>query len=263
MSIPLKENVQFAKSPKYIYSFKVKTQMMFRTSLGSGDVLTLNLNISKTSIGAGWCEISQDRVCIVGGGRPTSKGIIIDVKKDFAVTKLAPMSTARKCHGLIYYADYLYAIGGNDGKVPLSSCERYAFDTTNWEGLMPLPISCSGLSLVISEATKSLFAIGGFDESYLDCIQKLNVVTLRWELLQIKLPYSESCIACFKVEPLIYLILGNILFEFNPCSLDLKQIMELHSSIWSYGGLSVFRDGVLYCPRYIGEAKQQRISYFS
>jgi hypothetical protein len=64
----------------------------------------------------------------------------------------------------------------------LSECERYACAENRWETLPPLPRACYGASGLVVES--SLYALGGYDYSFLDLVQKLSLESLTWELMQ-------------------------------------------------------------------------------
>jgi hypothetical protein len=45
---------------------------------------------------------------------------------------------------------------------------------------------------------KSLYALGGLDDSLLDSVQKLSLESLTWELMQLRLPHPEYAVPVSK-----------------------------------------------------------------
>jgi hypothetical protein len=99
----------------------------------------------------------------------------IDTRREFAVSHCAPMLTPRRRHAAVYHTPHLYILGGENGSY-LSECGRYVCAENRWEALPPLHRACSHTSGVRVE--NSLYALGGFDGSELDLVQKLSLESL-------------------------------------------------------------------------------------
>jgi hypothetical protein len=54
----------------------------------------------------------------------TSEVVKIDTRT-LTVSELPLMFTARRAHAAVYYAQYLYVLGGYTGSTYLSECERF------------------------------------------------------------------------------------------------------------------------------------------
>jgi N-acetylneuraminic acid mutarotase len=111
----------------------------------------------------------------------------IDTLREYAVLSVPPMHTARNGHASVYHSQYVYVLGGANGKF-LSKCERYECAESQWEVLPPLPVASCWVTAV--ELDNSLYALGGYDGRSLDSVQKLSLDSLTWKLMQLKLPQT-------------------------------------------------------------------------
>jgi hypothetical protein len=181
---------------------------------------------------------------ITGGGDPAVEEVVrIDTRREFAVTQCPPMLTSRVYHAAVYHPPHLYILGGWNFRW-LSECERYVCAEQRWEALSPLPRACSSTSGVVVE--RSLYALGGYDGSYLDLVQKLSLESLTWELMQLRLPHAGHIISCFKVSDTeAYLVVNKTLCSFT--ALEVRPLKTLTEEIYSWYGASYYHSGTLYC----------------
>jgi hypothetical protein len=107
------------------------------------------------------------------------------------------MLTPRYLHAAVYHTPHLYILEGYDDR-NLSECERYVCAENRWEALSLLPRACTCTSGVVVE--NSLYALGGYDGSELDLVQKLSLESLTWELMHFRLPFTGWCIPLFEAE---------------------------------------------------------------
>jgi hypothetical protein len=122
-----------------------------------------------------------------GGDRAVSDVVSIDTRREFAVADCPPMLTARGDHAAVYHTQHLYILGGFNAGRALSECERYVCAENRWEALPPLPRACFNTSGAVIE--RSLYALGGYCGGELDLVQRLSLVSLKWKLMQFRLPY--------------------------------------------------------------------------
>jgi hypothetical protein len=174
-----------------------------------------------------WSELPGGGLLITGGGFPEIREVVrIDTPRECAVSSLPPMHTARYSHAAVYHSQYFYALGGYIG-VQLRECERYVSAESRWELLPALPVACGVMSAV--ELDNSLYALGGFDGSFLGAVQKLSLDSLTWELMQLKLPQASWYFACFKTDTQVYFLIRETLYSFT--SLQVSQ-SRLSWAIW-------------------------------
>jgi hypothetical protein len=188
---------------------------------------------------------------ITGGGYPDAvrEVVRIDTRREFEVSHCAPMLTPRNSHAAVYHTPHLYILGGWDDSRELSECERYVCAENRWEALPPLPRACSGSSGVVVE--NSLYALGGYDETYLDLVQKLSLESLTWELMQFRLPFAGISIPYFKVRDTeVYLVVNKTLCSFT--ALEVRPLKTLTQDCSSCFGASYYHRGTLYCPSFEG-----------
>jgi hypothetical protein len=197
---------------------------------------------------------------ITGGGIPAVREVVrIDTRREFAVAHCAPMLTPRSFHAAVYHTPHLYILGGYSGSI-LSECERYVCAENRWEALPPLPYACSGTSGVVVES--SLYALGGYDVSTLDLVQKLSLESLTWELMQFRLPFSGDGIPCFKLRDLeVYLVINKTLCSFT--ALEVRPLKTLTANIKSWFGVSYYRRGTLYCSSSVRGVRSYEIGSLS
>jgi len=80
------------------------------------------------------------------------------------------MSTRRKHLGCAVYNNLIYAVGGRDDCMELSSAERYNPLTNSWQPLIAMNSRRSGVGLAVVNG--QLYAVGGFDgTTYLKTIE--------------------------------------------------------------------------------------------
>ena len=98
----------------------------------------------------GSAQYHDDKIFLMGGSRQysaTSTVGIYDVTKDkWQLTAKMPTPKETKT---IQYGQYLFTIGGYNGKSPLNVFERYNITTGKWLSLAPIPQTLSAHSVVV------------------------------------------------------------------------------------------------------------------
>jgi hypothetical protein len=91
----------------------------------------------------------------------------------------------------------------------------------------------------------SLYALGGYDESELDLVQKLSFESLTWKLIQFRLPFAGYGIPCFKLlrDTEVYLVVNKTLCSFAA----VRPLKNLTEGVQSLFGASYYSRGALYC----------------
>jgi hypothetical protein len=154
------------------------------------------------------------------------------------------MLTPRRAHAAVYHTPHLYILGGWNDSRCLSECERYACAENRWEALPSLPRACYGANGVVVES--SLYALGGYDRSSLNLVQKLSLESLTWELMQFRLPFVGYGIPCFKLRDTeVYLVVNKTLYSFT--AFEVRPLKTLTERISSWYGASYYHIGTLYC----------------
>lgn len=72
-----------------------------------------------------------------------------------------PMKCSRSGAGVASLGQYIYVIGGYDGKSQLNSVERYDTEHDVWEDVSSVSIARSALSVTVLDG--KLYAMGKFD----------------------------------------------------------------------------------------------------
>jgi hypothetical protein len=172
--------------PTFIYSHSYGTDQLQRTNLVTGEHSCHRVPSYTFKPYCCWSEVPEGSLLFTGGEHPAEQEVVrIDTRREFAVSHCAPMINRRNSHAAASHTPHLYILGGDNGISVLSECERYVCAENRWEALPPLPRACMSTSGVVLE--NSLYALGGFDETFLDWVQKLSLESLTWELMQFRL----------------------------------------------------------------------------
>jgi hypothetical protein len=243
--------------PTFIYSYEQTTDQLYETSLATGATSCHRLPSYTFKQFCCWSELPGWSLLITGGGQPVTREVVKIDTRPWTVSEQPPMLTARKAHATVYYAQYLYVLGGYTGSISLRECERFACAVKRWEALPPLPTACFSMSGVVVE--ESLYVLGGRNlPGYsLDLIQKLRLEGLTWEPLHLSLPQTDVCIACFKLSATeVYFLLNKTLYSLQ----TLSPVKTLPEGTKSDYGPSYYSRGRLYCSSTTGAAKRLEIS---
>eukprot|EP01016_Furgasonia_blochmanni_P035541 TRINITY_DN3945_c0_g2_i1.p1 TRINITY_DN3945_c0_g2~~TRINITY_DN3945_c0_g2_i1.p1 ORF type:complete len:395 (-),score=25.43 TRINITY_DN3945_c0_g2_i1:119-1303(-) len=121
------------------------------------------------------------------------------------------MKQTRKEHSAVLLQNYIYVLGGYDGKTNsfLSSCERYSVEREAWETISPMRVAkCAFGATTVND--KYIFTVGGYDGSErLSTIERYDAQTDRWTVLEVTLRESLSNSACFSPKQNHIVILGG------------------------------------------------------
>jgi hypothetical protein len=230
----------------FIYDYERSSGKLFRTDLSTAARSYLCRTSYSFINGIRWSELPGGQLFITGwrsvitGLGSTKEVVKIDTFREFAFSDQPRMCTARFAHGAVYHAQRLYVLGGLQNNVILKECERLEVGESSWESLPPLLKACYDLSGV--GEGDSLYALGGKSSSQLDCIQKLTLRSLTWELMQVQLPFAGCSILSFRTDTQIYLVMQRALYSFIP----LLAVKPLSCGITSYGGTCSYFRGQLY-----------------
>jgi hypothetical protein len=247
--------------PTYIYSFD--KYQLFRTNLVTGEQSSHNVPSYTFKRFFSWSEVPEGNLVITGGmdedGSTVRDVVSIDVE-NFEFSALEGMLTPRRDHAALTHTQHVYVLGGHNGRRYLSECERYRWAEDHWEALPPLPTACIDMSGVVVE--NSLYALGGFDGTPLDLVQRLNLGSLTWELMRLRLPYPGRAIPCFKLRPTeVYLVVNKTLCSFT--ALQVRQLKTLAQDIRSWNGASYYHYGTLFCSSGEGAVRRHEIGSLS
>lgn len=95
-------------------------------------------------------------------------------------TILPSMKTGRSGAGVAALNQYVFVVGGFDGRAQLSDVERYDTEQQIWESVAKIQIARSALSLTVLDG--KLYAMGGFDgQSFTSVSEIYDPAIDRWE----------------------------------------------------------------------------------
>jgi hypothetical protein len=155
----------------------------------------------------------------------------------------------------VYYDKYLYVLGGT------YLCERYSCEQDRWEIFGKLPgkhyLYCD-LNAVLMEATQSIYMLGGrgyigdyYDYHFLDLMWRLDLVSLEFELLSVKLPSPKVNVPCFvtsRESTTFYLLLNQDVYLCSPSASTLQRVSSAEVDVKGRGPC-YYQRGTLYCVR--------------
>jgi hypothetical protein len=248
--------------PTFIYSYMPYTDELYRTNLVTGEQSSHRVRSYRFKYGCCLSEVPGGGLLITGGMNgldAVKEAVRIDVGT-FEVSPQRDMHTPRGFHAAVCHTQHLYILGGRNYRYS-SKCERYVWAKNRWESLRSLPRACSNTSGVVVE--RSLYALGGYaDGSYLDLVQRLSLENFTWELMQMRLPYGDFNIPCFKLRNTeVYLVVKQTLCLFT--GLEVRPLKTLSKVISNFGGASYYRRGTLYCSYYEGAVHRHDVGSLS
>jgi hypothetical protein len=237
-----KETPQYSKTlPKpqdFFYCCEDETNKLHRVNVLTGEQSSHEVPSHKFKSGCHCTELPGGSLLFTGGMDPAVREVVkIDLLREYAVSALPPMHTARYSHAAVYHSQYLYVLAGFSGIHFLSECERYVCAESRWEVLPALPLAGGGMSAV--ELENSLYALGGYAS---DTVQMLCLETCIWEIMNIKLPLPCFLVPCFKIDTQVYLVIKDTLYSFTP--FEVKPLKSLPESIVCCS--SYYNRGTLY-----------------
>jgi hypothetical protein len=152
----------------------------------------------------------------------------------------------------------------------LNEVERFVCAENCWERLPPLPTAYHSMSGVVVESSLDgqstpgpcLYALGGWNKLAIDLVQRLDLRTLSWEVLQLKLPCAGYSL-CFKVGSGVYIVMHNNLYSFSPQTMEVKPYKTLSRVHYFSCGPSYYCRGTLYCPSEGGAAHCVKVGRLS
>jgi hypothetical protein len=219
---PAKKRPEPQHTPTFFYSCEFYTNKLRRVNLLTKKQSCRKVPGYRFRSGRCWSKLPGGSLLLTGGCY-SREVVKIDTLREYAVSCLPPMHTARESHAAVYHSQYLYVLGGSDSR-SLRECERYSCAESRWEVLPALPVTGYARSAV--ELDNDLYVVGGYaKQSFLDTVQKLSLDSLTWELMQLKLPRAASSIPCFKIGTQVYLVIRKTLYSFTP--LQVKPIKTL------------------------------------
>jgi hypothetical protein len=158
--------------PQFICSYNFGMGQLYRTNLLTGKLYRYQVPNYEVKQYCRWSELPGGCLLVTGGHPPSKEVVKIDTLREWAVCLQPPMPTAKCDHAVVYHSQYLYLLGGSDGR-DLRECERYVCAESRWEVLPTLPVACSAMSAVV--LPNSLYTLGGYaNQRDLDTVQKLS-----------------------------------------------------------------------------------------
>ncbi|XP_055356681.1 uncharacterized protein LOC129601808 [Paramacrobiotus metropolitanus] len=133
------------------------------------------------------------------------------------------MNSPRFALGIAAFGEYIYAIGGCDGRSVLNTVERYCIPSDNWEFVADLPVPLSGCSVVDLEG--SLYVFGGVsDRGFSDEVLRYAHQSGSWSSAKSVHVSRTGAVACVGPDNFIYIAGGisnekvvlNRLDAYNP-----------------------------------------------
>mmetsp|Transcript_294 Transcript_294/g.335 ORF Transcript_294/g.335 Transcript_294/m.335 type:complete len:273 (+) Transcript_294:31-849(+) len=240
--------------PKVIYSFKSDTNQLHKTSLSSGKSSSLRTHNHAFLDGSSLCETSRGMLYSIGG--MGNSVICLDTSRDYAPYRKWSTLSNHADHSTVFFEGFLYVIGGRH-----PDCERLDCSSEDtWTALPALPMTCVGISVIVSAKQRQLYALGGCYGENFDRIQRFDISSLSWELMELRLPLPDYQIPSFETDDEgFYVILKKNLYRFNIAEEAFLHVASLKRDCKS-NGPSYWVKGKLFLSNDLGPAKKYKLS---
>jgi hypothetical protein len=223
-----------------------------------------------------WCtltELPDGNLLIAGGSLDAAfTAACTEVKElntqTFELTVKPSMLSARWAHGSTYFEGEVYMISGMNGTDNhISQYERYNCTSQTWEALPDIPQKVRCTNPITVEATGCIFVFGGYNDSaYQDCIQELDLGTLSWRLLDVRLNTKTYLIPCFKLSSEatdVFYVESGFLYKFDTLQYKISLVRAVTIPSEHYQGPSYYFNSMLYMSRNSGQAEIAAIGELS
>ena len=97
--------------------------------------------------------------------------------------EIASLNRSRRSLCLVSLPDGVYALGGYDGENYLNSVEKYDISQNKWKNIKTLNSGRCTMACVSSLDCQSIFALGGYNGSPLNTVERYAVMKDEWELI--------------------------------------------------------------------------------
>ena len=148
-------------------------------------------------------------------------------------TTLTPMPTARGGFGLAAVEGKIFAIGGINGNLPVSTTEEYNPQTNEWTSMMPMPTPRSGFATVAYQ--NKIYVIGGtVGNGYVGNNEVYDPVSNTWET-KASMPTPRADLSANIVSDKIYLIGGKRYSSIAPYynETNINEVYDPANDSWS------------------------------
>ena len=153
--------------------------------------------------------------------------------KEATWTIMTPMPTARGGLGVAVLNGKIYAIGGLNGDVPLSTTEEYNPVTNQWTTKTPMPTPRSGFAITVYK--NKIYVIGGtIGNGYVGNNEAYNPITNTWET-KASMPTPRADLCANIVNDKIYLIGGKKYSSTTPFygETDINEVYDPATDTWT------------------------------
>jgi len=142
---------------------------------------TRKMNSSRTKHGMAYLN---GQIFVVGGydGNSILNSIERHDPRSGSWDVLAPMSKALMYSSVVTSGNHLYVIGGRGVDKPLNFVQSYDTRNGKWEALASMNVERQGASAVCTG--NEIYVVGGFNGSYLNSVEKFNVVEGKWSMAE-------------------------------------------------------------------------------
>ena len=146
---------------------------------------------------------------------------------------MAPMPTARGGLGVAVLNGKIYAIGGLNGDVPLSTTEEYNPVTNQWTTKAPMPTHRSGFAITVYK--NKIYVIGGtIGNGYVGNNEAYDPITNTWET-KASMPTPRADLCTNLVNDKIYLIGGKKYSSTSPyfTEINVNEVYDPANDTWT------------------------------
>eukprot|EP00359_Climacostomum_virens_P001013 CAMPEP_0204897808 /NCGR_PEP_ID=MMETSP1397-20131031/938_1 /ASSEMBLY_ACC=CAM_ASM_000891 /TAXON_ID=49980 /ORGANISM="Climacostomum Climacostomum virens, Strain Stock W-24" /LENGTH=189 /DNA_ID=CAMNT_0052065585 /DNA_START=161 /DNA_END=727 /DNA_ORIENTATION=- len=183
------EGAPYLHNSKFIYSYSISTREFFKTNVSSGKDTSVRLDRAVQTMYS-WAETPREQIYLTGGQSNSAillnrfadynsaQVFCIDTPRDFAPKLKQPMNFRRVFHSVLFYENYIYAIGGFNKEGCLKDCERYSIEDDQWAEIEPLPVACQNLNSI--SFGSELYVVGLEPSAQFETVQKYSFTSMTW-----------------------------------------------------------------------------------
>lgn len=208
-----RSNYQFLFKNPFIYIAKNSSSTLLQYDCFTNKTSHFDLSTNFTFNVTSTCIIPGGDVFIAGCTNPNSKRAFIFKIANSSLLELEEMSVARYAHGMVWYRDWVYALGGMN----VSKAERFSLVHMIWDQL-PNDMNEARYCFCAVPVNDRIYCIGGESTN---TVEMLDLNSLTFSYLSVTVDY-DTAVASMTNDK-IYILSKNHFYIMNN---EMKQLAK-------------------------------------
>mmetsp|Transcript_34262 Transcript_34262/g.59977 ORF Transcript_34262/g.59977 Transcript_34262/m.59977 type:complete len:661 (+) Transcript_34262:148-2130(+) len=247
--------------PDKTYSYTGANSLLHITDLESKTTESKNVSGHSFRSYSAWTILPNGNLFFVGGiddsqSRGSNFAVEIDTQ-EFTASSKPSMKTSRYYTSCAYLEGKIFVLAGYDSVI-LKTCESFDLSSEEWEAIPDMPSGGYQLSAVEVEATRSILAIGGYNEQsgWQTKVQEFSLDSMTWKTFGVQLGIN-SLAPCFKLDRNatdVYIVTSTQLLKLDVETQQQSTVKTQTFSLNQYTqqGPNYYVDGTLYTSNSMG-----------